>query len=468
MGRESPSGWTEATFEDLLDYLQPSKYIVSSTEYDDNYDTPVLTAGKSFILGYTKETENVFNQLPAIIFDDFTTAIKFVNFPFKVKSSAMKILVPISRNVDIKYVYYYMETVKISSATHKRYWISTYSKISIPLPPLNEQHRIVAKIEELFTKLDATIAELKKIKQQIKRYRQSVLKAAFEGKLTDGWRRKHPDSNAMYLIEQIDKYRPSKLNKSFIEKSISKYEIPGEWKCVRIKDIYSLLTDYHSNGSYKNLKAKVTLLDKPDYAIMIRATNFEKNNFIDLAKYITKDAYEFMSKSKLYGREILIGKIGNAGKVYFMPVLDRPASLAMNLFALRFPEIINSKYIYYHLIGSFSTSDIKTHVKGVANVTIDKRAIRSLNIVLPSTNEQNEIVEEIESRFSIADKIEETVKENLKKTESLRQSILKKAFEGKLVPQDPTDEPAEKLLERIKAEKKDLKNNYGGLNEYIT
>src|ERR1017187_2021084 len=106
-----PKGWTNAKFEDLLDYIQPSKYIVKSTEYKDTYKTPVLTAGKSFIKGYTNEESGIFDALPVIIFDDFTTATKFVNFPFKVKSSAMKILSPKNPSVNIKFAYYYMQTL---------------------------------------------------------------------------------------------------------------------------------------------------------------------------------------------------------------------------------------------------------------------------------------------------------------------------------------------------------------------
>ena len=182
--KEVPEGWTVALLEDLLDYIQPIKYIVKSTEYDDKYKTPVLTAGKTFILGKTNETAGVFLNLPVIIFDDFTTATKFVNFPFKVKSSAMKILKKTCELVNIWYTYYYLQTIRITVDTHKRYWISTYSQLPIFLPPLLEQHRIVTKIEELFSSLDKGIESLKTAQEQLKIYRQAVLKWAFEGKLT--------------------------------------------------------------------------------------------------------------------------------------------------------------------------------------------------------------------------------------------------------------------------------------------
>ena len=137
----------EYTLNELLPYEQPGAYIVESTDYNDAYKTPVLTAGKTFILGYTNETEGIFDRLPVIIFDDFTTASQYVNFKFKVKSSAMKIL---NINTDLvipKYIYYQMQVIYFDLSTHKRYWIQQYSKIKIKVPPIPEQQRIVSRIE---------------------------------------------------------------------------------------------------------------------------------------------------------------------------------------------------------------------------------------------------------------------------------------------------------------------------------
>ncbi len=154
-----PNGWASCKLEDILDYEQPQAYIVGNTDYSDDYSTPVLTAGKSFIIGYTNETSGICNNLPVLIFDDFTTDSKLVNFPFKVKSSAMKIL-RVKGEIDIQYIAYFMSVTRLIGDTHKRYWISEYSKIEIPLPPLREQQRIVAKVSEIFRNLDNVTAEL--------------------------------------------------------------------------------------------------------------------------------------------------------------------------------------------------------------------------------------------------------------------------------------------------------------------
>ena len=149
-----PKGWAMYRLEDIIEYEQPTAYIVKSTAYSDDYSTPVLTAGKSFIIGHTDETEDIYNKLPCIIFDDFTTDSRLVDFPFKVKSSAMKIL-QVNKGVDIKYVSQFMSITRLVGDTHKRYWISEYSKLEIPIPPQKEQLRIIRKIQQLFKSLEA-------------------------------------------------------------------------------------------------------------------------------------------------------------------------------------------------------------------------------------------------------------------------------------------------------------------------
>lgn len=151
--------WTKCELRDVLYYEQPGKYIVESTDYDNKYKTPVLTAGKSFILGYTNEESGIYCKLPCIIFDDFTTESKYVNFPFKVKSSAMKILKNNS-NVDLKYIYYLMQQIKVNFDTHKRYWISDYSKREIIIPSLKMQSDIVLVMDNMINYFNNIKAEL--------------------------------------------------------------------------------------------------------------------------------------------------------------------------------------------------------------------------------------------------------------------------------------------------------------------
>lgn len=177
-----PEGVEYRKLGEVLDYEQPTKYIVKSTDYNDSYNTPVLTAGQSFILGYTNETDGIYEatkEKPTIIFDDFTTSFHWVDFNFKVKSSAMKMLRPQKDDIVFKYIYYAMSCIRYVPQDHARHWISKYSLFEIPLPPLPIQHKIV-EILDNFTELDAELerqleAELEARKKQYTYYRDQLL-----------------------------------------------------------------------------------------------------------------------------------------------------------------------------------------------------------------------------------------------------------------------------------------------------
>ena len=186
-----PDGVEYKPIGDYLKYEQPTKYLVESTKYDDSYPTPVLTAGQSFILGYTKETDGIYKaskDSPVIIFDDFTTSLHWVEFSFKVKSSAMKMLTPVDETKALfRYLYYCMKNIMYVPGDHTRQWIGTYSQFEIPIPPLPVQEEIV-RILDAFTELQAELqAELQKRLQQYKYYRDNLL--SFEGR-TDVERKK--------------------------------------------------------------------------------------------------------------------------------------------------------------------------------------------------------------------------------------------------------------------------------------
>lgn len=164
---------------ELLTYEQPTKYLVASTAYNDSYATPVLTAGQTFILGRTDETTGVYPASPAtpvVIFDDFTTAFKWVDFAFKAKSSAMKMLTPKNpTRASLRYIYYAMQTVRYEPQDHARQWIGTYSGFRIPVPPLEVQREIV-RILDNFTELTAELeAELALRSGQYDYYRNRLL-----------------------------------------------------------------------------------------------------------------------------------------------------------------------------------------------------------------------------------------------------------------------------------------------------
>lgn len=153
--------------EEFISYEQPSKYIVNSDQYDDSFEIPVLTAGKSFILGYTDETNNIFDNLPVIIFDDFTTSVQFVDFPFKVKSSAMKLLKN-TEQADIKYCYYLLKFLQHTPENHKRQWLSATSQNIVELPTIEKQKNIVMKLDKILEVIDNQNKQLELLDEAIK------------------------------------------------------------------------------------------------------------------------------------------------------------------------------------------------------------------------------------------------------------------------------------------------------------
>ncbi|MBB4726936.1 restriction endonuclease subunit S [Xanthomonas arboricola] len=169
------SGWQFEKLGDHLDYLQPTPYLVSATSYNNNYLVPVLTAGKTFVLGYTDEVDGVFDQnLPVIIFDDFTTSSKFVNFPFKVKSSAMKILLP-RNNASIRFFYELLQIISYEVGAHGRHWISIFASMKVPVPCAAEQQ----KIADCLSSLDDCIgAEIRKL-DALKTHKQGLMDQLF-------------------------------------------------------------------------------------------------------------------------------------------------------------------------------------------------------------------------------------------------------------------------------------------------
>jgi type I restriction enzyme S subunit len=173
-------GWEVKKLGDFLDYEQPTDYLVSDTEYNDNNQTPVLTAGKTFILGYTNEEHGIFKNLPVIIFDDFTTAIKYVDFPFKAKSSAMKMLIQKNDKVNLRFVFEIMLQIKFQVADHKRHWIGEFCKLEITVPPTPEEQNAIAII---LSDMDAEITALETKLEKYKKVKLGMMQNLLTGKI---------------------------------------------------------------------------------------------------------------------------------------------------------------------------------------------------------------------------------------------------------------------------------------------
>lgn len=372
----------EYTLGELLTYEQPTPYIVESADYDDSYETPVLTAGKSFILGCTNEKHGIFDQLPVIIFDDFTTASQYVNFKFKVKSSAMKILTPVKELVLPKYIYYRMQIINFDHSTHKRYWIQQYSKIRVSIPPLSEQEWIVARIEELFSQLDSGVETLRKTKQQLAVYRQAVLKEAFD--------------------------------------SVGGYDCAIEDVCKEIKvGIVIKPTQYYveSGGvrAFRNANVRRGYIDDCDWVM------------------ISQDGHQQNKKSEVHEGDVLISRSGaNLGMA--SPVSQKYDGYNAIDIVIAVPktDVILPAFLAHYTNSPAGRSIVKTNERGAAQGHLNVSVYGRLPITIPSLEDQHALVSRIEDKLSVCDSIEQTVDMALQQTNAMRQSILKQAFEGAL------------------------------------
>lgn len=371
--------YTEYELGELLPFEQPTAYIVKSTDYSDAYATPVLTAGKSFILGKTNETDGVFDQLPVIIFDDFTTATQFVNFRFKVKSSAMKILHINTDLVIPKYIFYRLQIIQFDHSTHKRYWIQSYSKIKVLIPPLDEQFRIVARIEELFSELDKAVDTLKTTKEQLAVYRQAVLKNAFSCL---------PETVEMDKIADMIDPQPS-------------HRTPPEYKngipYIGIGDI-----------DYQN----------------------KKINFEDARKVSPEVLDEHLHRYTIHKGDFVMGKIGTIGKPYKIPDEQNYALSANVILIQPNKEKIYPEFLFWQFSSSLVTKQLTLGAKATSQPAFGIKKARLLSIKICELEKQFKVIKRLEAEMSCCDNIEKTVDTALAQADAMRQSILKQAFEG--------------------------------------
>jgi type I restriction enzyme S subunit len=222
----------------------------------------------------------------------------------------------------------------------------------------------------------------------------------------------------------LDEY----LKSTFLEMFGSDLIREKKWKIIQFGEIITDLSDYHANGSYEILREHIVLKNELDYALIVRTTDLENKNFIEGCNYIDEAAYNFLKKSKIYGGEIIINKIGSAGNVYLMPNLNKPVSLGMNAYLLRFKEQANNIFIYYLLTSNFGEKAIQKHVKGAVTKTITKDAIRNIKIPFPPTELQNkfaQIVEKTETHKA-------QYQQSLQELEKLYGSLSQRAFKGEL------------------------------------
>ena len=392
---------------EVLDYEQPGKYIVNSQNYSNDYKTPVLTAGKTFILGNTDEKENIFpaEKLPVIIFDDFTTAIKFVDFPFKVKSSAMKILHAKKDIADIKYLFYLMQTIELNHATHKRYWISEYSQIKIPLPPLAEQKKIVAKLEGLLGK----IREVKRLRAEAAEAAQNLLPAELHRIFTQSTTpyKQHP-----YKLKNVRMFgKPASVKNSG----------EAQWEEKELGEICEKTTNIkwgdHKNNNFQYVD--LTSVSRDDFSI-VETKEVNSKNAPSRAKKVIKT------------NDVIFGTT----RPTLMRVTIIPAEFNNHICSTGFAvlrakkERVLPQFIYYFIRSEQFMNRMESVQTGASYPAVSDAKVLETKIPLPPVAEQKRIVARLDSLSAKVRELQTLQSQTAADFSNLHQSILHQAFSG--------------------------------------
>lgn len=483
--------WEEIIYKDAVYKISTSKQKLKQKQYLKSGLIPIVDQGQDLIGGYTNDENRVIEcDLPVLVFGDHTKITKLIDFKFAPGADGTKILEP-SKFVLPEYLSILTKvlTFKIKDNGYARHY-QHIEKELLPLAPLTIQRAIVSKIEALFSDLDNGIANFKKAQEQLKVYRQAVLKKAFEGELTKDWRAKQTNlPTAEELLKQIKEERQNHYNQQVEDwkKAVKEWEKNGK-KEKKPKKPSALTIPEKPNAEHISRKwelpenwtwtqigevcfvTKLAGFEYTDYVkyeadgdlAVIKAENAGLNGFkkTDYSK-IKSETVKMLTRSMIYGGELLVVFVGaGTGNVATVPHNKR-FFLGPNIGMARPYFDVNTRFLELFLQSPKGKHMLMATAKAVAQPSLSMGTIRQTPFAFCSLEEQTQIVQEIESRLSVCDKMEQSITESILKAEALRQSILKKAFEGKLLSEAEIEqckkeadyEPASELLKKIQAEK---------------
>jgi len=419
---EFPESWAAIALSDAVINITITDKKIPQKEYLSEGSYPVLDQGQDYIGGYSDKKEKLVDcELPVIVFGDHTRAIKFVNQPFAPGADGIKVLQP-QKFYNPRLLEYFTRHIATHLTNHgyARHYQHLVKSI-IPLPPSNEQHRIVAKIEELFSELDKGIENLKTARAQLKVYRQALLKHAFAGKglAQKGIIAQPFGEECLFTLGDVIQTLGQGWSPRCLETPSQNDDV---WGVIRTTAIQPLHFDDTKNKQLPTgLTPRLHLEIIPGDVLITRAGPRTR---VGIACFVKNSRPKLMVCDKAYRLQVHKEKI-------------LPQYLVM---LLNTSEVLNE---LEKLKSGISDSGL--------NLTQDK--FLTLKIMVPSLAYQQYILDDIDAKLSEVDQLELTITTSLQQAEALRQSILKKAFSGQLVPQDPHDEPASMLLARIQSER---------------
>ena len=475
-----PQHWRQLDFEDAFVSVAVATLKIPQKKYLSSGIIPIVDQGAELIGGYTNdESKCVKSTRPLIVFGDHTKRFKLVDFPFAPGADGVKVLKPTT--IDERFAYYACQALRLPDRGYSRHY-SFLKKSKIPLAPRKEQHRIVAKIDELFSELDKGIESLKTGRKQLEVYRQSVLKHAFEGKLTAQWRAENKDKleTPEQLLARIKKERTT-----WYERRLQEWKTAVKaWDVEGRKDRKPPRPRKRKNpafvGANPSRNAFWTQLWLDELAadsVLGKMLDRQKNSGIprrylgnlnlrwgkfDLRNLKTMKVEDSeIQRYSLAKGDLVICEGGEPGRCAVWEGPDQTMLIQKALHRVRFTESYSPYFAYYFMTYAASSGLLSPNFTGSTIKHLTGKGLGSVSFPLCTLSEQNQIVHLLDRTSTLCDELERQIEREIRRSDSLRQSVLTRAFSGQLVEQHPHDEPASVLLDRIRAEKKQaVMNNH--------
>jgi len=452
-----PDGWALIGFQEAAITIPTTGAKVKKRDYLPSGELPVIDQGQEFVGGYTDDTEKRITCVrPIVIFGDHTKVLKYVDFDFVPGADGVKVIKP-GAVFYPKLFFYFLQALDLPDRGYSRHF-QFLRKEHLPLPPTPEQHRIVAEIETQFTRLEAGAAALKRAQANLRRYKASVLKAACEGRLvpTEAELARAEDREyepADVLLERILAERRARWEELYargrfkdpVPPDMSALpRLPEGWRWASVTQVGFT----NSGQTPKGMKDTMPGGPYPWFRVGDMNTLGNEKFLSSAEVYLTEEEVEELRIRVQPAGTIVFPKRGGAIATNKKRLLAQEGAYDLNTMGI-FPIGVDDGYFWHW----FQSVDLVPLSDGSNVPQINHGDIDPLPIPVPPLAEQSRIAAECDRRLSVVQELEKQVEAALRRAERLRQAILKHAFEGKLVPQDPNDEPASALLARIKAER---------------